>query len=342
MTETCPILGAKSYLTLADETDWGVKPASPTYYYCPVTNYGVRLQTEKRRSKTYCGVRQGRHGQVFRASLAGQITAPFFGWIPTGAGVGYPLARKLLDWGFGTPESICPASKLAEWAEGPDTTNKRHLGLRVNQATLSGTADSGEITIALDLLGRSEEQFTTAQTLPDDQESLIEADFADVLFELDLNNDGSYAVVQIAQFQWQFGRGAKVRFQSGTLGESGRIPSQLNASGDLTETFNFTMDKADDTWDDIARQIQSTEFAARLTIYASHNSTGATGTHTKLVIAFPRLSWNESPDAGGMGELSTTITADVLKPNSSTAARTLTWSEVSGTGTTTSTTTAGE
>ena len=340
MTENCPILGAKSYLTLADESTWGVLPDTPNYYYVPVTAYGVRLTTEKRRSKTFCGVRQGRHGQVFRGMPAGPLTAPFYGWIPTGAGAGYPIARKLIDWGFGTPEVICPASKLAEWAEGPDVSNKRHLGLRVNQATLSGSADSGEITIALDLLGKSEVQFASAQTLPDDQESLVEADFADVIFELDLNNDGNYAEVQIAQFQWQFSRGAKARYLSATSSADGRSPAQLNASGDLTETFSFTFDKTDDTWDDIARQLQSTEFAARLTIYASHNGTGAGGTHTKLVVAFPRLSWNDSPDAGGMAELSTTVTADVLKPNSSTAARTTTWSEVTGTGTTTSTTTA--
>jgi hypothetical protein len=340
MTEPCPILGAKSYLYLGDETNWG--EVSGTLYYCPVTSYGVKLAVEKRRAAVYCGTKQKRHAQAFRGQTAGQLVAPLYGWIPTGAGAGYPLARKLVDWGFESQELICPPSKSAEWAEGPDVANRRHLGLRVNQATLTGDASSGAINISLDLMGKTEEAFATATAAPNDQESLTEFDFADALFEIDLNNDASYAELQIAAFSWQLGRGLKSRFLSGTPSISGRVPSALNASGDLSESFSFTPDKTDDSWDDIARTLGSTEFAARLTLYGLHNGTGATGNYTKLVIAFPRLSWNDHADQGGFSELSTQINCDVLKPNTSSNAHVLTWSEVAAAvTTTTSTTTAG-
>lgn len=338
MTEPCPILGAKSYLYLGDETNWGEKAA--TLYYCPVTSYGVKLSVEKRRAAVFCGGRQKRHAQAFRGSTAGQLVAPLYGWIPTGAGTGNPLARKLIEWGFEDQESICPRSKSVEWAEGPDVANRRHLGLRCNQATLAGDASSGAINITLNLMGKTEEQFATATAIPNDQENLTEFDFSDAYFEIDLNNDGTYAGLQIAAFSWQLSRGLKSRFLSGTPSISGRVPSALNASGELSETFSFTPDKTDDTWDDIARTLASTEFAARLTLYGLHNGTGATGNFTKVVIAFPRLSWNDHTDQGGMAELVQQINCDVLKPNTSSNAHALTWSEVAAAVTTTSTTTA--
>lgn len=150
-----------SYLYLIDETSWGRWPASVSRYYLPVTQYDVFRRPEVRRSAVFCGVKQRKHSQVFRGGVSGSISCPLYGWDPAGADSA-SLAQKVIEWGFSDQEQVCPLSKIAEWAVGPNTANRRAFGLRCNTATVSGDAESGAVVFSAELMGESEEIYSTA------------------------------------------------------------------------------------------------------------------------------------------------------------------------------------
>jgi len=304
----------KSYLALAAESTWGTTPGSPSYYHVPVTTYGVRMKRDRRKSRPFTGLLQAKHGKSFRGMPAGQLVTGLYGFKPGGAATS--IMQLLVDWAMSEPETIDKLSKLAEWAEGPNIANVRHNGLRVNSWTIEGSADSGTVTISLDLMGRSEAALATAQTLPADRELCVEMEFTDCTFEL----DGT--PVELRSFQWQGQNALTPTYLNGTA------PAHL-AAGDLTESLNFTLMKASDTYNAYNRAFSEIELTGQIVFKGAHNGTGSEGTdYTLLTVDFNRLSFIEPADSSNNALIEQGLSFDVLKPGSSSAAKTLTYTEV--------------
>ena len=321
---TC-IIGAESYLFMVDEHEWGQFPGQSgsggagTAYFVPVLNYGVQLQPLTRMPQPYAGLHQRKRGpQRYGYNISGQITMPLFGYKP--AGISVSLAEKMMDWGFGADEIEAeePISKSAEWAEGPDVANRRHTGLRVNTATVTGSADSGDVQLTLDVIGKEEYSLATANSLPADMEKLVDMQFTDCTFQI----GGS--TVQASGFTHTVNRNLQ--------------PQRLNdptitalCAGIRDETIQFIIPKTDKTYDDYLRRVGATadvEVTGQFTIQGLHNGTGGGGNYTKLTRAFNRLRFISKEQSGDFGIQMQSLTFQVLKPDSSSASYTDTWSEV--------------
>ena len=299
----------KSHLALYDESTWGTKPGSPTYIAMPCNSYGVRLQREQRRQQLFTGLRQRKHGRTKRATVSGTIEVPMFGWLHSG--MSQSLAEYLYEWAFDNRESTERASKGAEWAEGPDTSNKGHHGLRVDSANLQGSEDGG-IQLSLEVIGQDEDGddvVTTAQTIPTDLEKLIDFEFEDATFEIDDGAGGALATTKMSEFSYQTQHNLKGYFHG-----KARI-QQLPAVGECAETFSFKFPKEDDLWDAFRRSNDDTFFVGKLTLKGLHNGSGSTGTWTKVVIDFPCMRYINHEDDRSRDEMQfSPAEFDLLKP----------------------------
>lgn len=313
------IIGAESYLHLTDETAWGQSSvgsgsgAATTPFFIGVVSYGVRMQPLKRKPNVFVGLHQRKGGsKVYGGNVTGQLVTPMYSYIPTGQSLA--IARKMSDWAFGDLELEEPASKTAHWAEGPNVANKRHTGLRVNQATLTGSADSGDIQLSLDLIGQQEMGYPTATAIPDDLEKLADMQFVDSTFTLES------VTTQCSAFTQTLNR----NLQPQRLNDFW-ITALCGAVRD--ETIQFVVPKNDATYDVRNRLATDTEVTGQFTIQGLHNGTG-TGSYTKLTRAFNRLRFLSQEQSGDFGIQMQTLTFEVLKPDSSSASYTDTWSEV--------------
>ncbi|MBS0206638.1 MAG: hypothetical protein JSS49_27490 [Planctomycetes bacterium] len=307
------ISSEKSYAVLIDESTWATMPGTPTRIHVPVTSCGVKFTPKRRNSQQRVGLFQRKYGRNVSGHPAGSLVTPLYGWHPTGLTTS--LAQWLMEWGYLDQEATFPRSKILEWAEGPDTANSRHLGLRVNSATLAGSADNG-ISLTLDLIGESTANFATADTLPDNRNKLVEFLFEDLTFTLDSN------VTPIGSFQWQVQRGLQPQYWDS------RSPQSLPKS-QWVETFSVTPPKQGHAWEDAVRALDMYEVAASLVLKGLHNGTGTGGTDwTVLTLTLPRLSLIDAAEAEQNGIYNEPLTFDVLKPDTSDLSSTMAWTEV--------------
>ena len=308
------IHGIKSYLVLGAETTWGTTPGSPVYYHVPVTSYGVKMNRDRRNATPFVGLMQRKHGKSFRGMPSGQLQTNLYGWKPNSNA--QSLMEYLVTWAMSQPETVDKLSKFADWAEGPDVSNVRHSGLRVNGWTIEGSADSGTVTISLDLMGKTEAALVTAQALPADRELCVEMEFADCTFSL-----GGVAQ-NLRSFRWQGQNNLVATYVNATS------PSYLSA-GQLVESLNFQMLKEADTYAAYQRAFTEQEMVGQIVLKGSHNGTGTGGTnYTVLMVDFNRLAFVAPEDSRAVNSLiEEGLTFDVLKPDTSSAAKTLTYTE---------------
>lgn len=307
------IHGIKSYLVLGAESTWGTTPGSPVYYHIPVTSYGVKMNRDRRNATPFVGLMQRKHGRSFRGMPSGQLQTNLYGYKPNSNA--QSIMEYLVTWAMSQPETVDKLSKFADWAEGPDVSNVRHNGLRVNGCTIEGSADSGTVLISLDLMGKTESALVTAQTLPNDRELCVEMEFSDCTFQL----GGS--PVSLRSFRWQAQNNLAATYLNSTA------PSYL-AAGQLVETLNFQLLKEADTYTAYNRAFAEQEMTGQLVLKGAHNGTGSTGNYTVLTVDFNRLGFVAPEDTRAMNALiEEGLTFDVLKPDSSSAAKTLTYSE---------------
>lgn len=284
------IIGAKKFLTLYGETEWGTKPGSPVYVPVPVTDYGVRFRSESRQANPYNGKFQRQHSTKVKGMPSGQLACPLYGWKPSGAPS--TIMQYLLDWGFGDHEERELTSKGAQWVED-GTSDKEHNGLRVNSATLEGSEDSGFVGIMLDLMGKSEAGDGTyvAQALPANRSNIVDCEFQHVTFSL-----GGVATL-IKQFQIQVQNGLKVEYLNSFT------PSLLLKSQRIV-TCQVTLVKNADTIDAYRRASTATEIALQFVIKGLHKGTGTGGTNwTVATIDLGRASFIDSDDQGGKEDI---------------------------------------
>jgi hypothetical protein len=302
----------KSHAVFINEATWATVPGSPTYVHVPVTSCNVRFKpTGRKNAMPRAGLFQRKHGNTPKGHPTGNIVCPLYGWWPAGAGMS--AAQYMLEWGSLDHESIFPRSKILDWAVGPNTANRRHLGLRVNSLTLAG--GDGGITLTLELIGQSSVALTTAQALPADRDKLVEFLFEDAVFTLDGN------VTPIGSFEWKIARGLQPQYWNK------HAPQSLPKSS-WVETFNVTPPKTGHAWEDLRDALGMTEVAASLVLKGLHNGTGGSGDWTVLTQTFPRLSLIDVDEQESNGIYNEPLSFDVLKPDTSDLCSTSAWTEV--------------
>ncbi len=306
------IVGRKSFLALASEATWGTFP-TPTYLHTPCNQWGVKLMTENRQATPYTGNMQTRHNRVYRGRVEGSGVFELYGWIPAGSD---SLMEVLLDWGFANPETIGRASYSAEWAEGPNTANRRQTGLRVNTASLEGSEQNVAWTLNLGVIGKEEVNLASAQTLPDDREKLSECLFTDSTFTL----GGS--AVSLSSFKVERNYNLVAKYNNGTR------PALLLETGPVTTTVSMQFQKTDNTYDALMRTMGMNEYAVVATIKGSHNGTGTGGTtYTIATLTFPRCSFINKEDADVEQIMYEGLNFQALKPDSSSNSLSIAYTE---------------
>lgn len=321
------LVGQNNYVTIWDEdpdgassseATWGTKPGSPAYAFCPVEEYGVVLTREHRNNTPYLGQFAKKHGRAWRGMPQGSIRGKLHGYWPSG--FGKSLAQFWFDMAFGQPAANDLYSFGAEFAQGPDQSNKQHDGLRINQLTISGSDQSGVYEFAADVMGKTESNVVTAQTVPNDLEKLLEFEFADSTWEFDLAGGTSYTAHSIASIQVVRNNGLKPKYLNS------RTPTALKRTMRDT-SIQLQIPKHVNTWDGYARTLTADTFvSARWTLLGLHNGS-ASDAYTKLVVVFPYLRLVDPQDALPVEDYAmTTLNFQALKPDTSSAEVSLTWS----------------
>lgn len=321
------ILGPNRHVTMwpedpdedsSSEATWGTKPGTPRYYHMPLDTYDVRLTRDHRNNTPYLGQKARKHGRAYRGMPSGSFGGKLHGYWPSGAT--RSLAQFLMDMAFGLPDSNFINSFGAEDAQGPDTANKQHNGLRINRFTLSGSDQSGVVEFTADVMGKSEATVGTAQTVPNDLEKLLDFEFPDATMELDLAGGTSYTEHEIESFQLVRDNMLRPKYLNS------REPTAL-ASGGRETTLQLSIPKHANTWDGYARTLTADTFiSGRLTLLGLHNGSAANN-YTKVVIVFPRLRFVDPSDRHNVNDYSmTTLDFQCLKPDSASAEISLTWS----------------
>lgn len=309
-----PLDGALSYLTLAKESTWGT--AGTNKFHVPVEDYSVKFNAENRQSNLFSGIHQRKYSRNFRGMPAGGMSLPLFSyWVNTdgSAGADESIAQVLLEWAFSSLDGTFTNAMTGEWAEGPDTSNLQHTGLRVNSFTLTGDDSTGSIICTLDLMGKAETTFATALALEDDREKFSEFLFADQTLTVDAGavNPSNWTLTA------NFGQSAKY------LGAAN--PTYLNRTQCVID-FAFTVLKTDDTYPAFHRAVTTDkDLDIQIALVGSHNGTGTSGTNTTLTIDLPQCRMI-NPDSGRVQDLiPETIQTHVLKPDTSEDSIQFTW-----------------
>lgn len=314
------IHGPKSYLMLVSETTWGSNPegisgsgsgsGSSGFIHVPVDTYDVRFRPEARQPNPFLGIHQQKRSKIFRGMPSGTLATKLYG---AAAYSGTSLAQYLMDWAFGSPEDPEPPSKTAYWAEGPDIANSEHNGLRVNQATLSGSADSGVIELSLDLMGKTEDALDEMLSPPADRDKIVDFEYQDASFQL------ASSAIKLRSFQVQLTRNLEAHY----LDEF--TPSHLFA-GNYVMTVQMEPVKNSTTYDVIRRSSSQDERTGRITLKGLHNGTLADN-FAQVQIDFDRLAFVDADDDRNRDNLNfQTLNFQVLKPDSSNNGFRTTWS----------------
>lgn len=312
MTEASPLFGNLCYLFASIESVWGTLDAEPDYFFCPVTSFGLDEEMRVRNAQVYAGLASEGYQNRQRGVVKGAIVTPLFGWRPSGLTTS--LAEFWLGWAAGERGVKLPESRVFEWAR-EDEANERHLGCRVNGFTLQGS-EAG-ISLSIDVIGRTVEDFATAQTVPNDMQELVE-----FLFDDSVTCTLNSVATNISQFSWQVQRPLTPNFENAAL------ITGLPAGQRWVETFSVTKKKVDDTWQTRGRTAGRFECPLVLTLKGLHQGTGGSGNYAKATITMPRLSLTSVKEQGSPNELQEVLTFKVLKPQSASAASAVTWSEV--------------
>lgn len=333
------VIGAKSYAYFISESTWGTKPGTPSRVLVPVFDYGVQFQaTQVRQAKPYIGLYQRKHSQRTKGMPQGTIQTALYGQqygvdytvngTTVAAGSSISLAEYLLDWAMADEagtihEASALPSKTIEWAEGPDVSNVEHNGLRVNQATLAGDEGSGQITLAIDVMGKTEAALGSATAPPADLEDLTEMEFEDCVFKLNDGAGGAVAAVDIVNFQLQVQYALQVKYNNSSS------PS-LIVKIDRMVTLQVTLNKNSNTYDGFRRTLSSeTDFIAQLIVQGLNNGTGGSA-WTIGTIDFAKARYiNHQDNRNRDAIFEQPLQFHIQKPDSSSLDMEIAWTEAS-------------
>lgn len=333
---------SKSVLHAVDESTWGTLPGSPTYVYVPVDSYDGDDNIETRQLAPYAGVSENVDNEVLRAYPQRNLTSKLYGWRASGS---VSLAQLLFDWGFQDIGSKEPRSKSLEWADGYNAWNVRHLGMRCDKATLSGSQDAADISISLDLIGRQivgqgdeianadnvgSDPLATAQTPPTNRRKLANFLFHHTEFTIGPLGDAEDDLL-LRSFQFTHSRMLKPHWLNALDATTQQpILGSLNSPPRNDMSLTILPKKGTAEYDAFARTAGRHEYQATLVLKGLHQGTGTGGTDwTILTINFNRLSLKAAKTQDSReDDAFQPLEFVCLKPESSSSAITRAWSEV--------------
>jgi hypothetical protein len=292
------IIGETRYLQLADETTWGVATGL-TFVDTPVTDYTVRYKPKNRSGQSRVGTYQEKFSTNVSGHPVGNLVTPLY----------YQTGQSLMDWGFGDIEQKFPRSKSAKWQYAGHEDDKLHSGLRVNQATLSGS-ESG-ISVSLELIGQTAANITGTGGPPDDRKKLSEFLFEDAVISV------NGTALSVSAFSWTCQRSLDVIYNNS------HSPVSLPQASHK-EAFSVTPLKADASWDALRNAGGMSEHSATIVLTGLKVGTVAGGWST-LTITLPRISLLDSDESGGRSAIMNPLTFKVLKPDGTGNMSTMAW-----------------
>lgn len=305
------IIGETRFLQAVAETIWGTVPSSPTWIDIPVTDCTIMNKPKRRSGQARVGQYQQRYGSNSSIAPSGNIVTPLFGPHPTGLSM--PLAQYMLEWGFLDQEVKFPRSKSLQYEYAAHEDDKGFSGVRVSQATVAGS-ESG-IVLTLDCMGATTTNFTGSAVPPDNRNKLVEFLFEDCVFSI------GGTPVPISAFSWSVQRSLTPIYMNS------HTPTSMPKTT-WKETLTVTPLKADATYDALRDALGMTEMTGTLVMKGLHNGTGTVATNWAVVtVSYARLSLIDSGESGGIGALMNPLTFDVLKPDTSTNASVMAWTE---------------
>lgn len=291
---------------------YGTKPGSPTRVFMPC-DYGVTVQQRLRQPDPLVGLYSRKGSRNIGHSLSGDISG--FWWPFHNSGVSKSLAQYMWEYAFSTDGTQELPSFGAEYAQGANLANQQHSGLLINTFTLSGNDEDGIITASASLLGSTEAALGAATAVPNDMEGLTEWDFPGTSFTIDAASNPT----NIVGFELQRNNNATLVYQGN------RNPTEYcRAMADTT--FSFTVLKDSDTYHAAKRASSAgtnTYYDFELILKGNHNGS-STNTYTQVTLDMPRCHLLDVQDQWDNPTRSV-ITTAVLKPDTSAAELTATW-----------------
>jgi hypothetical protein len=270
-------------LLLRREHAWTVRSEDNPDLSIPAAEYSVRPRVHVRSADAFCGERARVHAAPARAVLAGRLVAPL---MPAHA-EGKSIAQHMIEWAAPAEATVLPPSCSVEVRE-PHGRDVRHLGLRVDAMTIAGDAKSGGLSIALDLLGASEEALATSPHPAPDPPAPQPFRFENL--RLWLSNDGaSEAPLAIESFRLRFAN----RLTPYWLG--GPAPAALPA-GVREVGLQCSVFPRDDLLDALRRRTGSMRASMRLELVGPRVETGPPGDFTRIVIRLARVELLDAAD----------------------------------------------
>ncbi|MFO0949338.1 MAG: phage tail tube protein, partial [Planctomycetota bacterium] len=248
-------------------------------------------------AQIFTGLRQRRHHRIFKATLEGSLQAPLYSHHLSGKSI----AQHLLEWLFSAPNDVSLDSFSAEFFEA-GTDNKRHLGLRPTRGIISGNAETGSLSLTLDLRGKEEQGGVITPSLVPTSPVPTEILFKDCLFTI----DGQ--AVSLQSFELTINNNLQIYHNNSYW------PS-LIVAGTREVDYRFSLFKTDNTYD-LMRRGAASERPASLVLKGAHNGTGPSGNFTTITFDFPRIALRDADDTAGLNDLvGQNIDTVVLKPN---------------------------
>jgi len=306
------VLGAKRYQYFEKETGtgaaWGTRPSTPVLVHAPTKSYGVALKRNSAQHRPIAGRGQSHHSQSPNSLVSGSIVMPLYGAYLSSPAVS--IAQYFLDLVTDTPETLDPrpsfrAFDIHKDGSGTTVTGHEDSGLRVNKATLKGSASDGFLELTLDCIGKTQIVLQgSASALPDDRNGLLEMLFSDTVLSI----GGS--AVDMSEFSWEVDYGIKPLFLNGNR------PNQVSAQYNK-QTLSFKPLKTAATYDAYLRLQDNTELESILTIKGLHSGTAA-DTYTTGQFTFARSVLDEASDDIGLDDFGfQAIKMHLLKPDTS-------------------------
>lgn len=289
--------GWQKYLHFAGETTWGTIDASPVYVYMPYTSCTLAAVPKAVQAELYTGLRQRKHNRIVNYMVQGQITAPLFGYHISSKSI----AERLIEDAISAPAGLFLDSSTIEVFEG-DVDNKRWLGCRINQLTLSGTGEGGTIDVTLDIIGKSETGGITEQVLSATSPQPVEFLMADATFLY------AGAAIELEAFTITINNQLQPKFM-------GASTIHLLSNGVRLVNYTFKVVNNANTFSALRRATTVNNATAQLILKGRHQGTAAQ-TFTQITIDFDRVNFANAGDEVSLNALvSQNVDFIALKPD---------------------------
>lgn len=276
-------------LWMRREDAWKVRSDDDPDLCIPAIEYSVRPRVQVRSADVFAGLRARRHAAPSRVLLAGRLIAPL---TPAHA-EGRSLAQHLIEWAAPGEASVHLPSRSID-AREPHGRDVRHLGLRVDATTIAGDSKSGEISIALDLLGAEERSLASSPAPLADPPSPHPFRFEDV--KLLLSDDDRFeTALAIESFRLRCANNLAPYWVGGLA------PAALPA-GAREVSLQCTAMPRDELLDALRRRDGPMRTSVRMELIGPHLGTAPAGFFTRIQIRMDRVELLDAADVGPLDE----------------------------------------